>query len=103
MNKTQIFKTIKKLEGFNKSIEHDSFEKFKKNSDKPFQKYEFLGDKVVSPISLDWYNGLVKNFNSACLISNFIPSKKINSEDYFIFKRLLIFNSNLTNKEKIFF
>ena len=52
---------------------------------------------------MDWYNGLVKNFNSACLITNFIPSKKINSEDYFVFKRLLIFNSNLTNKEKIFF
>ena len=47
MNKTQIFKTIKKLEGFNKSIEHDSFEKSKKNSDKPFQKYEFLGDRVL--------------------------------------------------------
>ena len=47
MNKTQIFKTIKKLEGFNKSIEHDSFEKSKKNTDKPFQKYEFLGDRVL--------------------------------------------------------
>ena len=30
LNKTQIFKTIKRLEGFNKSIEHDSFEKSKK-------------------------------------------------------------------------
>ena len=47
MNKTQIFKTIKSLEGFNKSIEHDSFEKSKKNTDKPFQKYEFLGDRVL--------------------------------------------------------
>ena len=47
MNKTQIFKTIKRLEGFNKSIEHDSFEKSKKNTDKPFQKYEFLGDRVL--------------------------------------------------------
>jgi len=47
LNKTQIFKTIKNLEGFNKSIEHDSFEKSKKNSDKPFQKYEFLGDRVL--------------------------------------------------------
>ena len=50
MNKTQIFKTIKSLEGFNKSIEHDSFEKSKKNSDKPFQKYEFLGDRVLGLI-----------------------------------------------------
>ena len=47
MNKTQIFKTIKSLEGINKSIEHDSFEKSKKNTDKPFQKYEFLGDRVL--------------------------------------------------------
>ena len=47
MNKTQIFKTIKSLEGFDKSIEHDSFEKSKKNADKPFQKYEFLGDRVL--------------------------------------------------------
>ena len=50
MNKTQIFKTIKSLEGFNKSIEHDSFEKSKKNADKPFQKYEFLGDRVLGLI-----------------------------------------------------
>ena len=47
MNKTQIFKTIKSLEGFDKGIKHDSFEKSKKNSDKPFQKYEFLGDRVL--------------------------------------------------------
>ena len=47
MDKTQIFKTIKNLEGFNKSIEHDSFEKSKKNYDKPFQKYDFLGDRVL--------------------------------------------------------
>ena len=50
MNKRQIFKTIKSLEGFNKSIEHDSFEKSKKNADKPFQKYEFLGDRVLGLI-----------------------------------------------------
>ena len=49
MNKTQIFKTIKSLEGFNKSIEHDSFEKSKKNADKPFQKYEFLGAWLQRP------------------------------------------------------
>ena len=47
MNKTQIFKIIKSLKGFDKSIEHDSFEKSKKNTDKPFQKYEFLGDRVL--------------------------------------------------------
>ena len=50
MNKRQIFKTIKSLEGFNKSIEHDSFEKSKKNAHKPFQKYEFLGDRVLGLI-----------------------------------------------------
>ena len=47
MNKSQIFKIIKGLAGFEKSIEHDSFEKSKKNNDKPFQKYEFLGDRVL--------------------------------------------------------
>ena len=46
----KIFKTIKSLKGFNKSIEHDSFEKSKKNADKPFQKYEFLGDRVLGLI-----------------------------------------------------
>ena len=47
MNKAQIFKTLKSLKGFDKSFQHDSFEKSKKNSDKPFQKYEFLGDRVL--------------------------------------------------------
>ena len=47
MNKAQIFKTLKSLKGFDKSLQHDSFEKSKKNSNKPFQKYEFLGDRVL--------------------------------------------------------
>ena len=67
------------------------------------KKYDFLGDKVVSQLSLDWYSALVKNFNSSCLISSFIPAKQINSEDYFVFKKLFILKSDLTNKEKIFF
>lgn len=67
------------------------------------KKYKFLGDKVVSSISLDWYASLIRNFKSSCLISNFKPTKKIYFEDYFIFKRLFIFESNLTDKEKIFF
>ena len=63
MNKRQIFKTIKSLEGFNKSIEHDSFEKSKKNADKPFQKYEFLGDRVLGLIISEY---LTKLFDNDC-------------------------------------
>ena len=62
MNKRQIFKTIKSLEGFNKSIEHDSFEKSKKNTDKPFQKYEFLGDRVLGLVLSEY---VYKAFSTA--------------------------------------
>ena len=54
MNKAQIFKTLKSLKGFDKSLQHDSFEKSKKNSDKPFQKYEFLGDRVLGLVISDY-------------------------------------------------
>ena len=60
MNKAQFFKTLKSLKGFDKSFQHDSFEKSKKNSDKPFQKYEFLGDRVLGLVISEY---LIANFS----------------------------------------
>ena len=77
MNKRQIFKTIKSLEGFNKSVEHDSFEKSKKNADKPFQKYEFLGDRVLGLI-ISEYSQIVLTPSILILYSdNLLPNKSV--------------------------
>lgn len=45
-----VISTIKKIKNFQESLEHDSFDKNNPNSIKPFQKYEFLGDRVLGLI-----------------------------------------------------
>ena len=59
MNNTEIFSLITNIKGYEKSLNHDSLEKSKKNNDKPFQKYEFLGDRVLGLIIAEY---LTKKF-----------------------------------------
>ena len=59
MNNTEIFSLITNIKGYEKSLNHDSLEKSKKNNDKPFQKYEFLGDRVLGLIIAEY---LIKKF-----------------------------------------
>ena len=62
MNKVEIFKLIKSIKGYELSLKHDSLEKNKKNSNKPFQKFEFLGDRVLGlVISEHLINNFQKN------------------------------------------
>ena len=64
MNKTEIFNLIKTVKGYEKSLKHDSLDKNKKSVDKPFQKYEFLGDRVLGLIISEY---LIENFNKNSL------------------------------------
>lgn len=59
MNKKDIVSQITNIKGYEKSLKHDSLEKSKKNNNKPFQKYEFLGDRVLGLIIAEF---LVKKF-----------------------------------------
>lgn len=59
MNKKDILSQITNIKGYEKSLKHDSLEKSKKNNNKPFQKYEFLGDRVLGLIIAEF---LVKKF-----------------------------------------
>ena len=102
MNKTDIFKIIKSIKGYQTSLKHDSYDKRQKNSNKPFQKYEFLGDRVLGLVMakklLEIYPNekegiLDKKFASlvnkkSCLeIAKSIEEKALNDE-YFIEKKL---------------
>ncbi len=64
MNKAEIFKLIKGIEGYENSLKHDSLEKSKKNSHKPFQKFEFLGDRVLGLVISEY---LISNFHKDSL------------------------------------
>ena len=64
MNKAELFKLIKSIKGYEHSLKHDSLEKTKKNSNKPFQKYEFLGDRVLGLVISEY---LTKNFPNSSL------------------------------------
>ena len=59
MNKTEIFEIIKSIKGYQTSLKHDSYDKRQKNSKKPFQKYEFLGDRVLGLVISEY---LITNF-----------------------------------------
>tara|TARA_A100001011_G_scaffold376387_1_gene438919 strand:+ start:1300 stop:1947 length:648 start_codon:yes stop_codon:yes gene_type:complete len=59
LNKKDILSQITNIKGYEKSLKHDSLEKSKKNNNKPFQKYEFLGDRVLGLIIAEF---LVKKF-----------------------------------------
>lgn len=56
-----VISTIKKIKNFQESLEHDSFDKNNTNSIKPFQKYEFLGDRVLGLIISEY---LIQKFKS---------------------------------------
>ena len=64
MNKAKVFNLIKSVNGYELSLRHDSFEKTRKNSDKPFQKYEFLGDRVLGLVISEY---LINNFEKSSL------------------------------------
>ena len=64
MNKTDIFKIIKSIKGYQTSLKHDSYDKRQKNSNKPFQKYEFLGDRVLGLVISEY---LINNFSNSSL------------------------------------
>ena len=64
MNKTEIFEVIKSINGYQTSLKHDSYDKRQKNSKKPFQKYEFLGDRVLGLVISEY---LVTNFPKSTL------------------------------------
>ena len=64
MNKTEIFKIIKSIKGYQTSLKHDSYDKRQKNSNKPFQKYEFLGDRVLGLVISEY---LINNFSNSSL------------------------------------
>ena len=56
-----VISTIKKIKNLQESLEHDSFDKTNSNSIKPFQKYEFLGDRVLGLIISEY---LIQKFKS---------------------------------------
>ena len=62
MNKAEIFNLIQSVKGYEKSLKHDSLEKSKKNVDKPFQKFEFLGDRVLGLVISEY---LIENFHKS--------------------------------------
>ena len=64
MNKTEIFEVIKSIKGYQTCLKHDSYDKRQKNSKKPFQKYEFLGDRVLGLVVSEY---LITNFPKSTL------------------------------------
>ena len=64
MIKTEILNTIKSIKGYELSLKHDSLEKNKKNSNKPFQKFEFLGDRVLGLVISEY---LIQNYENNSL------------------------------------
>ena len=47
MIKNKNLEKLKAIKGYEECLQHDSFIKIKKNKDKKFQKFEFLGDRVL--------------------------------------------------------
>jgi len=64
LNKKDIFKIIKSIKGYQTSLKHDSYDKRQKNSNKPFQKFEFLGDRVLGLVISEY---LIKNYSNSSL------------------------------------
>ena len=64
MNKEKIFNLIKSISGYEKSLQHDSLNKNKKKVDKQFQKFEFLGDRVLGLVISEY---LIENFHKNSL------------------------------------
>ena len=64
MNKEKIFNLIRSIKGYEKSLQHDSVDKDKKKVDKQFQKFEFLGDRVLGLVISEY---LIENFHKNSL------------------------------------
>ncbi len=64
MNKEKIFNLIRSIKGYEKSLQHDSIDKDKKKVDKQFQKFEFLGDRVLGLVISEY---LIENFHKNSL------------------------------------
>tara|TARA_B100000900_G_scaffold366790_1_gene342875 strand:+ start:1635 stop:2282 length:648 start_codon:yes stop_codon:yes gene_type:complete len=64
LDKTKILKLIKSIKGYELSLKHDSLEKNKKNSNKPFQRFEFLGDRVLGLVISEY---LIENYENNSL------------------------------------
>ena len=64
MNKEKIFNLIRSIKGYEKSLQHDSINKDKKKVDKQFQKFEFLGDRVLGLVISEY---LIENFHKNSL------------------------------------
>ncbi len=47
MIKNKNLEKLKSIKGYEECLQHDSYIKIKKNKDKKFQKFEFLGDRVL--------------------------------------------------------
>ena len=102
MNKKKILSLITNINGYEKSLNHDSLEKSKKNSDKPFQKYEFLGDRVLGLIIAEYLIEKFKKDNLDEISRRFIHLVNTNTlskifkkfEMQEIFKHQLDPNSN---------
>jgi ribonuclease-3 len=102
LNKKKILSLITNINGYEKSLNHDSLEKSKKNSDKPFQKYEFLGDRVLGLIIAEYLIEKFKKDNLDEISRRFIHLVNTNTlskifkkfEIQEIFKHQLDPNSN---------
>tara|TARA_B100001059_G_scaffold17698_1_gene14547 strand:- start:590 stop:1234 length:645 start_codon:yes stop_codon:yes gene_type:complete len=64
LNKEKIFNLIRSIKGYEKSLQHDSIDKDKKKVDKQFQKFEFLGDRVLGLVISEY---LIENFHKNSL------------------------------------
>lgn len=77
MTKNKNLEKLKSIQGYEECLEHDSFN-LKKNKESKFQKFEFLGDRVLS-LALSEY--LVANYTNDTLYNmsrrmNFLISNK---------------------------
>ncbi|MGY9017460.1 MAG: ribonuclease III family protein [Alphaproteobacteria bacterium] len=57
--KNKNLEKLKSIKGYEECLQHDSYIKIKKNKDKKFQKFEFLGDRVLG-LTISEY--LVSNY-----------------------------------------
>ena len=66
MTKNKNLEKLKSIQGYEECLEHDSFN-LKKNKESKFQKFEFLGDRVLS-LALSEY--LVANYTNCLLYTS---------------------------------
>ena len=104
-----VLKLITSIKGFEESITHDSFENKKKNTIKKFQKYEFLGDRVLGlyvsqKIIKDDFKLLNDASNKFIYLTNKNTLSQVFDENNFqkIFKHKLDLKKDLTSTKSDF-